>query len=46
MIDGFDLIDWRETEPDLARLKKRGLWIAIPLFALCVGMGFFTLGGR
>lgn len=36
--------DWHA--PDLARLKKRGLWIAIPLFALCVGMGFFTMGGR
>lgn len=31
-----------DTTPDLARLKKRGLWIAIPLFALCVGMGFWA----
>lgn len=40
MNDSHPDTDWADP------LKKRFLWIAIPLFALCVGMGWLTMGGR
>ena len=44
MNDSHPDTDWHT--PDLARLKKRGLWIAIPFLAVCVGMGIWLTGAR